>query len=382
MPRKGTEDPMADAPEVIKLKYVGDRFTGGRLPVDVLTDLPAFRDLLVAFAKETWLQQNKGRQRVPKGFERSIAFDLVGVEDGSAVPCLRWDRDAAQSTLPGFSDSLGALIEDSYARLVKLVDEAGIGIYPTSLSPGHIKALDKFGAGLRPGERIEFDGIVSQNDNVVYLDSQRRKELVTHVKETYVTDFEGTGRLIGNQENGIILIETERHGTISVFIGTDAVKKGFDGSLGSDVQFNISVELDHADKIRSVVGVTYVDLVDDEAVNELQRCLNRIEELRKLEDGWEDGDGLSISTLAIDNALQLINRRAVLSPMFRIYPTSEGGVLFEFKSNGWDFSVEFHAEGTVEMYGVEIAGQGEMSPALFDTVADDFASEFDAKVAR
>lgn len=48
-----------------RLRYVGGRFNGTRLPVDVLTDLPAFRDLLVAFAKEEWRDLNAERKRVP-----------------------------------------------------------------------------------------------------------------------------------------------------------------------------------------------------------------------------------------------------------------------------------------------------------------------------
>jgi hypothetical protein len=103
-PENGPGESMTD--ETFKLRYVGQRFHDARLPVDVLSDLPAFRDLLVAFAKDRWRALNSDRRRVPKGFDKSLSFDLVGIEEGSAVPALNWNRGSAQDLLPGFVDEL------------------------------------------------------------------------------------------------------------------------------------------------------------------------------------------------------------------------------------------------------------------------------------
>src|ERR1700736_2356937 len=99
--------------ETFKLRYVGERFNNARLPVDVLSDLPAFRDLLVAFAKDEWRNSNSDRQRGPRGFDKSLSFDLVGIEEGSAVPALNWNRETAQKLLPGFSDELHHIVKSS-----------------------------------------------------------------------------------------------------------------------------------------------------------------------------------------------------------------------------------------------------------------------------
>ena len=42
---------MTEGKKNFRLRYVGERLGGARLPVDVLPDLPAFRDLLVSFIK-------------------------------------------------------------------------------------------------------------------------------------------------------------------------------------------------------------------------------------------------------------------------------------------------------------------------------------------
>ncbi|MEE8627254.1 hypothetical protein [Methylobacterium ajmalii] len=373
---------MTDAPSLIKLRYVGTRFEGGRLPLDVLSDLPAFRDLLAAFARDTWLNENSARQRVPKGFESSISFSLVAVEDGSAVPCLKWDREAAYAALPSQADTLDELISASYDQLVSLFDKAGKGVLPAFLSPGHIRALDRLGSGLQDNERIEFEGAIGSDGNVIFVDFQRRKNLITHVKETYLAKFEGSGRLTSNREDGSILIHTEQHGEITIAVGPEAVLGTFDGNLGRDVQFHLIIELDHLDKIRSLREIIYIDLVDDEAAIEFDRCNSRLAELSSLRDGWNDGDGSSISKTAIDAARQLVARRPGLSAIFRIYPTNEGGVSFEFQSGNWDYSVEFHADGSIEMYGVELNGSNEMDPTQFDGPGDAFTALFDSRVAR
>lgn len=97
------------------LRYVGERFEGGRLPLEVLTDLPAFRDLIAALAKDAWLVDHNNRKRVPKGFEESISFDLIGVREGSAIPEIVWRPRAVQTTLPGLGDATNDLLGRSYA---------------------------------------------------------------------------------------------------------------------------------------------------------------------------------------------------------------------------------------------------------------------------
>ena len=103
-------------PRRFLLRYVGARFEGHRLPLDILPDLSAFRDLLVSYVKSEWRAAHAERERLPKGFEKSIAFDLVGIKDGSAVPQLEWDRDTAQLPLPDFKDELELLVEKAYAK--------------------------------------------------------------------------------------------------------------------------------------------------------------------------------------------------------------------------------------------------------------------------
>jgi hypothetical protein len=82
----------------------------------------------------------------------------------------------------------------------------------------------------------------------------------------------------------------------------------------------------------------------------------------------------------METAERLLLQRPYMSSAFRIYPTMEGGILFEFKTNAWDYSVECRPVGEIEMYGIEVDGEGELDPQRFPRLVDAFISEFDRRV--
>ena len=149
-----SENPVPDNVNDFQLRYVGPRFEGTRLPVDVLSDLPAFRDLIVSFVKKGWHAQHADKVRLPKGFDRSLTFDLVRLTDGSAVPNLNWNRSRAQAYLPGMVDQLDDLMASSFSQFIHLVDGAEDGGTAPALTAQQIRALNKLGSGLRDDERI------------------------------------------------------------------------------------------------------------------------------------------------------------------------------------------------------------------------------------
>ena len=54
-----------------------------------------------------------------------------------------------------------------------------------------------------------------------------------------------------------------------------------------------------------------------------------------------------------------------------------GGLLLEFVHEGWDHAVEIGPKGSLEIYGVQIDGPGEVDHKEFDAVNDDFFGLFD-----
>lgn len=158
--------------------------------------------------------------------------------------------------------------------------------------------------------------------------------------------------------------------------------KEFDGNIYADVQFDLQIELDNNDRYRSVIEVHDVGLIDAQIGAELVRCRARLNDIRALPGGWHDGGGSAIGPAAVAAADKFLSKRPSLSGAYKIYPTEDGGVLFEFESNAWDLSVEFGANGSVEIYGIQLNGAGELEPVHFDEVGEDFMKEFDVRVGR
>lgn len=370
---------MPDEPTIFSLHYKGSRFHNARIPVEVLADLPAFRDLLVSYAKDEWRLLHAGRQRVPKGFDKSLAFDLVTIDVGSAIPKLEWNRDSAQENLPGFFDEIEEIVEVAYDDVVALI--AGEEGRITALNGEKLRALNRFGAGLRENETIELAR--RGGGNIVSLDAFRRKQLITGASETYTTRFDGSGELIGVHSpdgiSGHIVVRTAEYGNINIPVDPLQIYEDFAQALNNDVQFEILVALDSQDRFRSVSDVYEVAVVFDEVRAAFENAMTRLNELRALPKGWHDGLGESLSGEALRDAESFFTERPKLCPSYKIFPTEAGSVLIDFEIAGWDYSVEFTTGGLIEMYGVEIEGEAEMEPHEFTSVGA-FLVEFDRRV--
>ncbi|MCA3264712.1 MAG: hypothetical protein ING19_01475 [Azospirillum sp.] len=370
------------AKRTFQLRYVGPRFADARLPVEVLSDLQAFRDLLVAYAKELWRNEHQDRKRLPKGFDKSISLDLVAVEQGSAVPKLEWNADAADALLPGFASQMEDLVDRSYGEIIELIARAASGAGATDLGRDQLRALNRLGAGLGAGEKIEFVGSQAQNGNVVYLDARRRKTLITNSSATYQTRYESTGILRGVHVDrasiyGQLWVDTEEYREIELTIDAARVEQEFDGNVNKMVEFAIQIETDTQDNFKRVVDVFDVELIDPTSGPDYQACRARLSELGSIKDGWHNGAGVAVVQIAVDNAAGFLEARPGHAKAYRIYPTEDGGVLIEFEARGWDYSVEFCRDGFVEMFGVEIDGVGELSARRFPGVDDAFLKLFD-----
>lgn len=374
---------MSGGSDTFELRYVGTRFEGGHLPLDLLPDLFAFRDLIIARAKERWLKEHPGRLRLPRGFNHSLLFDLVGLKDESAGPLIKWDRDAAARTSPELAAEIGSLLDQAYAETASLFSDASQGRFPSVLPKDQIGALNRFGAALRPGERIELKGQSDGQGNVIYVDFDRRKNLLTKVGETYTKRYAGAGTLVTASSDGFIALDTDELGRITLFIPSEIVLEHYDGNLGSDVQFDLMIVLDASDKFRAVqdcLDVTIVDASDDQ---EFRDAMNRIADLRKLEKGWLDGDGEAVSQGAIKTARALLHRRPDIAKLrLGIFPTEEGGLTFEFHKDGWNYVIEMMSANSVEWFATEHNGPGSIEPTPFLTTEPGFWAELDGRLGR
>jgi hypothetical protein len=283
-----------------------------------------------------------------------------------------------QASLFDISDEIDEVVDAAYADVVALFDDkSGEG---ENVSSEKLGALNRFGAALKEGEKIEIaarDG----SGKVVSLDMHRRKRLIMGARETYQSRLEGTGELVGTtspsdpNDQCSIQVQTKDHGTISIPVDRLQLYEEFAEALNSEVQFELLVELDQHDKMRAVVDAFDVATVSDPHGPVVAKATERLEELMRLEDGWSDGLGIALGRAAVARALDFVVAVKTSGAEIHIFPTEAGGVLIDFALRGWEYSVEFDYTGKPEMYGIEIGGSGEMEPAHFEGV-DAVIAEF------
>lgn len=74
-------------PEFSAFTLRGDRFAGGRLPIDALIELERYRAILLAAAERAWSRAHPG-QPLPQDFAQEFDLAITEVRDGSATSLL------------------------------------------------------------------------------------------------------------------------------------------------------------------------------------------------------------------------------------------------------------------------------------------------------
>lgn len=313
--------------EFLKPTLIGERFDEHSIPVEVLKDLAAFESLIIETAKWLYLQENQGRQRVPRGFADGFALHLSGIGEGSAVAIL--DRSSPCSDL--FPDAHAEWFDKARERVIEVIQVAASGRSFDSLLPNRILAIfDRFGRSLRETEQVQF--MASSGANVTY-DAKIRKSLVLQTASEYRTEAQLRGEISElDAENGTLtfkLVNGKKiRGTYSPEVKGEAVAAL--GTFGEAlVMVECTVVRDQSDSPRSLENITRIEPLDPLDVPA------RLEALSLLSDGWLDGAGRAPNK---EGLAWLSHAWTTHWPGDKVlpyvYPTPEGGIQAE-----WTFKV-------------------------------------------
>ena len=142
-------------------------------------------------------------------------------------------------------------------------------------------------------------------------------------------------------------------------MGTTARVQGQHWSFSSDNNVQQSVQISECSFVNS---------------NE-HPAINRLIELSNLQDGWYDDEieSKSPSDLSISLALRLLKEISQLLEIVSIYPLYEGGILFEFEIEYWDYSLYINDSGSFELFGIQIDGNADYDAvfANYETTVDE-----------
>lgn len=339
----------------LNIKYEGERFTGGRLPLDVLADLQALEDILTTFSREIWLEENN-RERMPNGYSDWFKMSLRGVGDGSAIPQLELSvlEELQTPLLP--IDERFTLMEKAKIKFGKVLEAANDDT-PVILSPTQIRNFNRFLTNLKPKEIFKYssksDQILNDDLNVISIDMEKRKRLLTKVTATYEQRIQGKARLKGVDENGLLRFFNTYLRDFSLTDNSRPPSE-YGSNIGGYYEFDLTVLRRHDDSIHSVITIHDISLLEHPAID-------AIDKMASLEKGWLDGYGHSISQSIRDSAKRFIVTTNPLPTFYAIAPTEEGGILLEYEISGWDYGIEFNADNSFTFFGIEMKGNAEFS---------------------
>lgn len=341
--------------QFLNIKYEGERFSSGRLPLDVLADLQALEDILTTFAREIWLAENE-RERMPNGYTDWFRMSLTGVGKGSALPKLELKvlEERQPALIPdGSKIELMEKAEKKFAETLQAANDGSEVV----LSATQIRNFNRFLTNLKPGELFKYnpdkDDEFSDTSKVVSLDVERRKRFLTSVTTTYEQRIQGRARLKSVEERGLLRFASADHREFPIH--DDSREAGeYGANIGAYYEFDLTVERRHDDSIQRVITIHDLSLLEDPAIT-------AIDEMAMLEDGWLDGFGKAVSFSVRDSAKKFLVSSNRFPAFYAVAPTEEGGILLEYDHDGWDYGIEFNSDGTFCVFGIELDGSNEFS---------------------
>ena len=324
--------------EFLRPRLCGKRFDSGGIPLEVLKDLSVLEEMIKNVAKWRFLQDHPGRKRMPKGFAVDVELKLSDIAAGSAVPVITMSDDSPHPNL--FPSDNRRYLEQARNAIVSAIGAVNQGEPAT----GHLRQEDlayfnRLGRFLRDDEYIEL--IVDEHLTPVRLTRETRLKLIHESKEALSDRSVVLRGLIpeADQDKRTFVLELIDGGKITIPIFDqyiDTIIEAFSG-----YRRNVRVILrgigkyDWKDRLIGVEPVEQVSRLDPLDIH------SRLEELRRLEDGWLDGDGKAPVSDELEWFEAGFDRHYPDNlPLPYLYPTTEGGVRAEWSLPNCEISLE------------------------------------------
>lgn len=356
----------------------GKRFEGHAVPLEILADLAAYRELVLAIARERFLRDHPGRARVPRGFDDNFALVLKTVEAGSAAPILEreypedWNvsffgHRAPLDQAPA-NDQFEVARDIANGMLAEVVD---IQSFATEYSPRVRNLIARLGRNLRPGESVEFR-LPDANSGPRISQELFSKLAAAEPVSQEQLEVQGYVEVVDVNQHRLKVRVAD--GLIAAPLPPAMEQRAIEGLKAHQGRAYRIKGLAHLDLSGSVVR--FAELTSLEPIADTLE--NRIAELQGLKAGWLDGHGEALDARAT-TWLEDVRRASLLGsfPLLpSLFPTPEGGARAEWQIEKWSVSAEFEpASGTAYFHALNLDTDDELEDhvagikALVDAVA-------------
>lgn len=325
-----------------RIRLSGERFSGGRLPVNALAEIQRYQAVVLEAARREWLEAHPDRE-LPEGFDAALGLVITDVEDGSAQVLLERPsiadldeyfergRDDFEQNLTAIFDLDESVTE---APLFGLKDFQAFG---TSLINGDAIEVTSYTRDARPASTTSFtkeelSDVIAPRQKELKRVNDRLRRQARHVEDRAVA-----GRLVElNPEKRSFQLDTLHYQVITGWYKNSDITEDLRNVLNAstkapvvrvrgDLQFR-------GGKVWRLWDATEVELLEIDG----HPWSRKLVELASLTPDW-DGEvpgAEMISFTALDAARDLMLRFSeaeVARPS--IFPTEDGGVSLEWASS-------------------------------------------------
>jgi len=332
---------MSESTPFLSPRLVGKRFSDHAIPLEILKDISVLEEMIAEVAKWLYLRDHPDRTRSPRNFTKGISLKLTNIGEGSAVPAI----DLFVEDLALVPPLNQRYFETAKNNIVSAVDAAEHdGSITEYLPEALLGYFDRIGRSLLPDEAIEFNP--SNESRPSRLNKQtRRKLILSSSKVTVLTDEVSLRGMIPEVDQAKMTFELQI--SSGQHIASPIVEQHFDTVVqafnGYQQGIRVLVQgvgrFTRYDKLQCIETVRHISILPDNDIP------TRLEELRKIKDGWLDGKGVEPSSDGLDWLAQCFESfYPEDGPLPYIFPTAEGGVQAEWSSGGHEISLEIDLE--------------------------------------
>lgn len=317
--------------------FRGGRFESQTLPVDVLPDLAAYRDLVVELAKHLFLQRNPQRKRVPKGFVESFQLAIRAIEPGSAGAVLE-RIEPLPAAIP-FGTLQANLFDEARDRIEVAVEAASKRRALPRDFPAHLaKRFNQLGRGLRDDEYLELRS--AESTSGPRYDKSVRKWIVVQ----YEGRYEDEVKLLVTISGGVIdreqlTVRTERGRLIDGSCPQQLVRQALQWADRRVRVIGVG-SFDRNDELERLIKIDEILLVDEDEddIGAPSSLAAQFEDLAKLKDGWFEPDTPALDSAGLKAFHEFLEQavREHSLPLPFLYPTPDGEARAEWSFPDWE----------------------------------------------
>lgn len=358
----------AGVSEYLRPRLTGSRFSGHAIPLEFLKDLAVIEEMVIEVAKWRFLNAHPDRKRSPRGFTEGVSLRLTGVEDGSAVPVISLVMTGG-TLFPPENQRYFVEARDAIVGAIAAAEAGQTAIILDHLPERALSYFDRIGRSLRDGEAMELASDVKSPPARLTRESRRTLVLASSKAQALTEEVTVRGmapeadqdtlrfqvQLADGRKITAPMAEPHIDAILEAFNGYRAGQRMLLQGIGTMTRGG------HLERIESIEHMSLLDPLD---------VTSRLDELRRLRDGWLEGVGRAPAAEGLDWLASAFDAfYPDDAPLPYLYPTEEGGVRAEWAAGDVEASAQIDLAAKQAQWHELNLGTDEVSSRALDLSA-------------